>query len=404
VKRFLSTRGRTLALTVTVVVILGLFGYVAVRSGPLAPVQVTVATVEIRSISPVLFGIGTVEARATHKIGPTVAGRLLRIEVDAGDTVTAGQTIGEMDSIDLDERIRAMEAAIARAEAGARSAEAQIIEVAARRSFARTQLERYTAAEAEGVVSRETLDAKRQEAEVAEASHSATHAGLASSRQDASRQRAERDGLLRQRENLRLVAPVDGVVSRRLVDPGSTAVAGQAVVEIIEPGRIWVHARFDQQRAAGLRPGLSARIVLHSRDAELIAGRVVRVEPHADPVTEELLAKVEFDRLEGATPSIGELAEVTVALEALAPRPTIPSTAIQRLDGRIGVWLRDDGSLRFTPVRTGAADLEGNIQILDGLDGREEIVVYSRQALTTNSRIQVVDHIPGVERSASPAK
>ena len=53
-----------------------LFVYVALRSGPLAPVSVTLATVETYDITPTLFGIGTVEARYTYKIGPTFAGRV----------------------------------------------------------------------------------------------------------------------------------------------------------------------------------------------------------------------------------------------------------------------------------------------------------------------------------------
>jgi len=57
-----------------------LFIYVVLRSGPLTPIPVTVCGVETRSITPALFGIGTVEARYTYKIGPTVAGRVKRVD------------------------------------------------------------------------------------------------------------------------------------------------------------------------------------------------------------------------------------------------------------------------------------------------------------------------------------
>ncbi len=67
-KKFLSTRGRTLALAGVVALLLVLLAYVALRSGPLAPVPVTLATVERREITPALFGIGTVQARYTRKI------------------------------------------------------------------------------------------------------------------------------------------------------------------------------------------------------------------------------------------------------------------------------------------------------------------------------------------------
>src|SRR3546814_16665642 len=77
--------GRTLAVLAVVGSLLILLGYVALRSGPMAPVAVTVATVQSRALAPALFGIGTVDARYTYKIGPTFAGRLQRLDVDVGD-------------------------------------------------------------------------------------------------------------------------------------------------------------------------------------------------------------------------------------------------------------------------------------------------------------------------------
>ena len=68
----------TLALLALTIPLLVLFIYISLRSGPLASVPVTLATVENKSISPALFGIGTVEARYTYKIGPTFAGRVNR--------------------------------------------------------------------------------------------------------------------------------------------------------------------------------------------------------------------------------------------------------------------------------------------------------------------------------------
>lgn len=101
-----------MALVAVLGALLVLFVWVALRSGPLAPVPVTVAEVESRAIAPALFGIGTVEARYTYRIGPTVPGRVLRVDVEVGDRVAAGQVLGEMDPVDLDQRLAAQDAAI----------------------------------------------------------------------------------------------------------------------------------------------------------------------------------------------------------------------------------------------------------------------------------------------------
>ncbi len=396
-KNWFAANRRLLGLLAVLLPLAGLLVFVALRAGPLAAVPVTVATVESQALAPALFGIGTAEARYTHRIGPTFAGRVATVAVQPGDAVRAGQEVGEMDPIDLDERLVAQEAGLRRAEANVLAAQAQMREVGARRSFADVQATRYARLLQSNSVSSEAAAAKRQEADGAAAAHQAATAGAEAAKQELSRLRAERDALRAQRANLRLVAPVDGLVVRRDADPGTTVVAGQAVVEIVEPASVWIHARFDQQRATGLAAGLSAQIVLRSRAGDAVDGTVVRVEPLADAVTEEVIAKIGFAQPPARLPPLGELAELTVALPALPARPLVPNAAVQRVEGRLGVWVVDGTrDLRFVPLRLGAADLEGRVQVLDGLDGGERVVVYSHKPLKAGSRIEVVERIAGV--------
>ena len=396
-KTWFAANRRLLGLLAVLLPLAGLLVFVALRAGPLAAVPVTVATVQSQALAPALFGIGTVEARYTHRIGPTFAGRVATVAVQPGDAVRAGQEVGEMDPIDLDERLLAQEAGLRRAEANVLAAQAQMREVGARRSFADVQATRYARLLQSNSVSGEAAAAKRQEADGAAAAHQAATASAEAAKQELSRLRAERDALRAQRANLRLVAPVDGLVVRRDADPGTTVVAGQAVVEIVEPASVWIHARFDQQRATGLAAELPAQIVLRSRAGEAVDGTVVRVEPLADAVTEEVIAKIGFAQPPARLPPLGELAELTVALPALPARPLVPNAAVQRVEGRLGVWVVDGTrDLRFVPLRLGAADLDGRVQVLDGLEGGERVVVYSHKPLKAGSRIDVVERIAGV--------
>jgi RND family efflux transporter MFP subunit len=383
-KQFFSRHGRILTLVGVLVPLIILFVYVALRSGPLAPVLVTVAAVEERSITPALFGIGTVDARYTYKIGPIFAGRLKRLDVHVGDRVRAGQMLGEMDPIDLDDRIRSQEAALKRAEAVFREARA-------RQVFAQTQAQRYEELLVVRSTSEEIAAAKWQELQVA-------NAALSAARDEIDRVRADRAAVISQRSNLRLIAPVDGLVTVRAADPGTTVVAGQAVVEVIDQQSLWVNVRFDQISATYLAAGLPARIVLRSRGGQTLVGRVLWVEPLADPITEETLAKVVFDVPPIPLPPVGELAEITVALPALAAAPVIPNAAIQRANGRLGVWQVVDGDPHFTPIKLGAADLDGFMQVNKGLKTGDRVVVYSEKMLGEHSRIHVVERIPGVAR------
>jgi RND family efflux transporter MFP subunit len=392
----LTINRRSLALTAVLVPLVALFVWVALRSGPLAPVPVTVATVSSQSIAPALFGVGTVEARHTYRIGPTAAGRVLRVDVQVGDRVEAGQILAEMDSVDVDQRLAAQEAAIRRAQAEAEAAQAQILDASARRTFARAQERRYEQLAVEQVVSQEAVEVRRQESQTSAAGAAAASANLEAARQELERARADRGALIRQRSHLLLVAPAAGLVVARDVDPGTTVVAGQSVVETISPDRLWIQTRFEQLLASGLRAGLPVRIVLRSRSSQELPGTVLRLEPLADAVTEESLAKVVFDALPEPLPSVGELAEVTVALPPLPASPVVPNASVQRIGERPGVWRIEKGELRFAPVRLGETDLDGQVQILDGLEVGAQVVVYSQRALGTRSRVKVVERLPGV--------
>jgi RND family efflux transporter MFP subunit len=391
-------RLRTLALLGLAASLLGAFFWLALTSGPAAPIPVTVASVSARAITPALFGVGTVEARYTYRIGPTFAGRVRRVEVQVGEQVRAGQVLGEMDPVDLDDRVAAQEAALRRAEAGVAAARAQVRDGEARRDFALAQVRRYEQLLLAHTASEDTAEAKRQEAQVAEAGLATAQANLESAEQELRRVRAEREALVRQRENLRLIAPVDALVVARDAEPGSTVVAGQSVVEVVDPTSLWVDTRFDQLGAGDLRAGLPARITLRSRSLQTLPGEVLRVEPRADRVTEELLAKVAFTVIADPPPRLGELAEVRVSLPALPAAPTVPNAALHRREGRLGVWRVDAGRVVFTAVESGAADLDGQVQIRVGLAEGDPIVVHSGAPLTPRSRVRVVDAIPGVPR------
>jgi len=356
-----------------------LFFYVVLRSGPLAPVEVTVTTVSTQAIRPAVFGVGTVEARYSYQVGPTAAGRIKQLQVQVGDRVRAGQLLGEMDPVDLNDRLQAQQAAIKRAEANVQDAEA-------RQRYAHAQAKRYGELLPLKATSEEIVSAKRQELQTADAA-------LVAAREERSRLTSEYTGLRSQQGNLRLAAPVAGLVTLRGAEPGTTVVAGQTVIELIDPASVWINTRFDQIAANGLKAGLPARIELRSRKGMLLSGTIARIEPKADSITEEVLAKVLFARVPENLPPLGELAEVTIDLPPAAATLVLPNAALHRLDNRTGVWRVSKAGVEFVAVKPGATDLDGRVQILEGLQNGDRVVLYSAKALTRKSRIKLVEKL-----------
>lgn len=391
---------RRLALGALALALVGALAFVALRTGPLAPTRVTVAAVQQGRLSPAIFGIGTVEARRSWMIGPTVAGRVLSVKVDVGDTVKAGQLLAEMDPVDLDQRLAALDAALARTASTQAGAQAQVADATARRALAALNAKRNQDLAAQNFISAGALEARLQEKASADAALQAAQANLAGAGQDVARQRAERAALAQQRGNVRLLAPADGVVTSRDAEAGSTVVAGQPVLRLMDPASLWVRLRVDQGRSAGLATGLQASIVLRSQPRTPLAGQVARVELLADSVTEERIAQVAFDTAAGV--SVGELAEVTLQLPETPTSLLLPNASIQRQQGQTGVWRLDGGKLAFAPVQLGTHSLDGQVQVLGGVKAGDEVVVYSQKALSAGTRVQVVDALVKAPAGAAP--
>ena len=154
---------RQLSIALAALALLAAIVFIAVRSGPLAATRITVVTVAEASLSPSLFGTGTVEARRAWLIGPTAAGRVLRVMVDVGDPVKAGQLLAEMDPVDLQERLAALSATQARATSAITAAEAQVKDASARRELAVINERRYQDLRQKDFISPSAAEAKVQE-------------------------------------------------------------------------------------------------------------------------------------------------------------------------------------------------------------------------------------------------
>ncbi len=383
----MKSRTKIIVLVASVVLFAAAFFWLLTTHGPLAPVGVEFGTVVRADLTPSVFGIGTVDARLSYAVGPIAPGRLLRVLVDQGDEVKAGQLLAEMDPVDMDRRVQAAKSTGARSRQTVQVADAQVAEAASRARLAIMNRDRDRGLYEQRVISKQALDNSTGEAERAEAALAAARANAEAVKQDIGRVDAEAQGLGSLRESLRLVSPVDGVIVSREAEPGTTVVAGQAVLRVVVPESLWVRARVDQSRAQGVQVGQTASIVLRSAPGTQMPGRVARIELQSDPVTEERLVNVSFD----APPArlyLGELAEVTIRLPGETGVLVVPSAAIAREGSQTGVWQMVDGNARFKPVTIGSQGQAEVTQILSGLGEGDSVIVYSSAQLKPGARVR----------------
>jgi HlyD family secretion protein len=377
---------RSLLLAAGAAAFIAAFVWLLATRGPLAPVGVETASVVRAGVRPDVYGIGTVEPQRAYAVGPIQAGRLLRVLVDQGDRVKAGQLLAEIDPVDLRERAEAARSAVARSHQTAQAARAQVAEADSRARIAQANSERYQALYRQNFVAREMADSRSHEAAAAEAALTAARANAAAVQRDIARAEAELRGIGELRSSLKLVSPLDGVVTSREAEPGSTVVAGQAVLRLADPAQLWVRARIDQARAEGVAVGQAADVVLRSVPGVALSGKVARIELQSDAVTEERIVNVAFDPAP-AQLYLGELAEVTIRLPGVNDALTVPRAALSQQDGKTGVWQIVQGRARFKPVQPGLQTAD-HVQILSGLAQGERLIVYSAKQLEDGMRVR----------------
>ena len=389
-----SLLSRKAGLIAFVVLLLLGFGFVLARSGPLAPTKVTITRAESGSLTPALFGIGTVEARRSYFIGPTAAGRVSVVHVDVGELVKAGQVLAEIDPVDLEERQRSLDAAAARAASAVVAAEAQRKDALARQSVARLNAQRYRDLGAQHFVSPSAVESKQQEFTSAQAALDASAANLQGAQQEVRRLQADQAALRQQRDKLRLRAPIDAMVTSRDAEAGSTVIAGQSVLKLLAPDSLWIKVRLDQGRSRGLAVGQTASITLRSNPAKPANGKVVRIEPLSDSVTEERIALVAFEQIPAGL-SVGEMSEVTVHTAAQQAGLILPNAAIKQTPQGAAVWKLQAEQAVLQAVKLGSRSLDGGVQVLEGVSAGDTIIVHSERELSAGRRVKVVDQLVG---------
>ncbi len=363
------------------------FSWVVFTQGPLAPVKITVTSVQVGNLANSVFGIGTLKARHSYNLAPTMTSRVKSVLVDQGDKVVAGQVLAEMDPVDLDDKLAASQRVVEKTASAIQAAAAQVSEAQSRHKTLSATVVRYQELREGGFVSHEMFDAKQHEKNAAASALTAASANLAIARDEHARAQADAKGIGKARAQSRLVSPINGVVAIRSVEPGSTVAGGQVALQVIDPGSLWVETRIAQQQAGSVRVGQVAEIVLRSQPQTLITGEVARIDIVSDAVTEERIVNVS---LNSAHASIGEYAEVTLKLPDLNNTRSIPSAALKRVDKQAGVWVLLGGKVAFKPVKIGLSTMDGRTQILDGLGDGDDVIVYSQQALRDGLKVKVV--------------
>lgn len=355
----------------------------------LRPIRVQVAQVE--SDVPVqVFGLGTVEARVTSKVGFKVAGVLVDLRADVRDRIAQGAVLGRLDDREQRARLARARAAAEQAKANLERANANVDKANANYANAKNVNERRQKLVATNITSVEQAEAAKAAEAAARADVSVATAEVAVVRaamSDAEAQQQQESATL---DFHTLASPYGAMVIARQKELGSALASGEPVFTLIDPDTVWVLAYIDESKSGDIRVGEPAEILLRSRPGQRIAGRVARIEPESDRVNEERRIQIAFDHIPDDFP-LGEQAEVYITTARIAQGVFVPESAVALKSDRGTLWIVKDGTLSQVEVSFGRRLLDGRREIAGGLPEGAAVVTALRGGLRSGRSATIAE-------------
>ncbi|MFH1658257.1 MAG: efflux RND transporter periplasmic adaptor subunit [Pseudomonadota bacterium] len=288
-----------------------------------------VITVKPHAVDLAFPAESLVEAVQQATVGAQIAGRVLEVKVDAGQSVKKGDVLMRIDGRESAEAARAAEAQYANAKV----------------SYDRTK-----SLVSQKFMSAAALDKAKADLDAAAANRAAAGAG---------------------QSHATIVAPMTGIIARRHAEMGDMATPGKPLFTIYQPGTLRVTASIPQYRLKAMRDVKTARVEFPELGKWVDAVKV-QVLPTADAATHVSQVRVTLPDVPEATP--GMFARVHF-ITGQSEKLTVPASAVLRRGEVAAVYVQTaDNRLSLRQLRLGDAVGQGEIEVLAGLSAGDKVV------------------------------
>ncbi len=325
-------------------------GTLAVDPETLRDLKLTTFAAELRPGGEGVTALGELKVNedAYAEVGSPIDARVVRPLASPGQPVRRGQSLAELQSVEVGQARARRTAAQARAE------------------LARKTVERKRGLAAERIVSQGELQRTEAEAAEAEAELRAAESSLAALGVGGGGGSA-----------FTLASPIAGTVLERTAVRGRSVGPSEPLFRIGDLSRLWLVVQAPERDAVRMRPGASAEVTLAALPGQTLRGTVEWVGREVDAHSRTVPARIVLPNADGRLrPGMFATAWVETGAQG-EPVVTVPATALQRMDDQWVVFLPRgtgrEGQFEVRPVERGR-DLGDEVAILSGLKPGETVV------------------------------
>jgi RND family efflux transporter MFP subunit len=329
----------------------------------LGEISVTLATVELREFSATIPFTGNLLAVNRAELKAEVSGRITRVAVFEGDSVSRGTVLSVQDEEDLLLAVKA--------------AEAQLVQAKAQAEQASRDYER-----ANQLLEKRSIT--KQAAQQAETYHTASQASVVAAESNL--------GIAQSRlHKAQIRSPFDGQVAQSLVKTGEILNPGQTAFSIVDNRTMEIEADLPTDNISIIRPGLRVTFTVSGFDNQF-EGHVAQVAP-ALRDGRTLRVRIEVPNTEGRLKS-GFFANGEIISSRMLKKPALPSNIITA-DGRSAdIYVAENNIARQKRISVGPDQNGWRSVEYGGLRAGEQIVALGRELVSDGAQLRVIEPKP----------
>lgn len=313
---------------------------------------------------------GTLQGVIETTVYARSSGYLVRWTKDIGANVKKGELLAEVAAPEIDQQLFQAQAALAQS--------------ASSEALAKSTAQRWQSLREKDAVTQQEVDERGSAAAQAQADRKAAEANVSR---------------LRSLQGFnRVVAPFDGVITRRNVDVGDlinagNGGAGQALFSVAQVDTLRLYVYVPQVYANQVKVGDAVEVSLQERAGSRYQGSIARTARAIDPATRTLQVEIRIPNDDGSLIA-GAYVQAQLPIKGNRAGTVVPTNVLLfRPDGpRIAV-VDDGGHVRLAPVKLGT-DFGTSVEIVSGLSPTDHIVINPADSLSDGDNVTVMPH-PG---------